>query len=198
MALTRAALRELGVTDKEVIDSIMEAHGETVEAAKGKAKDAAEAAMQKTIAELQAKVDAIPEADPDASDWKAKYEAEVAAHKDTIKTKDKTFSEYEATVKAAEANAVKQAKLRKQLVADGANPELLDLIEGKFDLSKIELVDDKIKGWEELSKPVKEQYASVFGTAHTEGAGVAKAPPSEASKAQAHKDMNAFIRGKIE
>lgn len=187
MALTRTALKERGV-DKETIDFIMEAHGETIESTKEKL----ETASQLKIDKLQAKIDSIPEPTTDGDDWMAKYNAEVAAHKATMdgyKTEKTTNAQNKA--------------LHEALKAAGANEKFISLVIDKVDRSKAVFDGDIEKGFtvknsDDIVKPVKEQYGDIFGTVQTVGAGVATPPKGEASKPQGHKDMNAFIRGTIE
>ena len=165
MALTRSALREKGVTEKEVLDFIMEQHGDTVEAAKEKAKETAETAAQRVIDALQAKVDSLPADSGDGTDWKAKH--------DTIKGE---FDTYKANVENGRATSAKRTALRAALKAEGANEKLIELLESKFDLAAIELDGEKVKGFAELVKPVKEQFAEVFGKVETVGIGAATPP----------------------
>ena len=75
MAFTRKMLKAMGIED-EKIDQIIDAHSETVDALKADRdtykEDAAKlAAVQKELDELKAKGD---------DGYKAKYEAEKAAH----------------------------------------------------------------------------------------------------------------------
>lgn len=181
MSLTRTALKERGV-DKETIDFIMDAHGETIESTKEKL----EAAAQKKIDALQAKVDSLP-ADNEKNDWKDKY--------DTLKGE---FDTYKTNVETEKVTAAKQSALQTALKAEGANEKLIPLLIKSIDDSKLEIDGDKIKDWDNIVKPVKEQFAEVFGTVTTQGAGIAKPPKTEQAKPAEHKDMNAFIRGVAE
>lgn len=122
--------------------------------------------------------------------FKAKYEAEQAAHEETKNayTAEKTIS-------------VKRSALHKQLASDGCNPKLLKLLEKEFDLAKLEIDGEgdaaKIKSWDTLSKSVKEQYSDVFGKVETTGANVADPPVGKDTKPATNKDMNSFIRGTL-
>ena len=72
------------------------------------------------------------------------------------------------TAKEAESAAItKKFAVREALKnAECKHPELF---EGRFDLSKIEMDGDKIKGFDDLVKPIKEQYADQFGTVKVAG-----------------------------
>lgn len=166
MALTRAALRELGITEKEQLDAIMEAHGAGIEAAKEKAKELAEAAAQKTIDALQAKVDSLPAAD--GEDWKAKYDAEVIAH-----TATKTGYE------TKEITAAKTAKLEKLLTDKyGANPKYAAKMAREFKLDDLKDDGDGFKDFDKALEPVKAEWPDMFGTTNTEGFKPATPPAS--------------------
>lgn len=124
--------------------------------------------------------------------------SEAELYKNKLADKETEFSTFKQAVETEKTIAAKRDILHKQLNAEGANPKLIKLLEKEFDFNKIEVDGDKVKNWETLVKPVKEQYAEVFGTVETVGAGVTNPPGGEATKSTGHKDMNAFIRGTIE
>lgn len=72
------------------------------------------------------------------------------------------------TAKEAESAAItKKFAVREALKnAECKHPELF---EGRFDLAKIEMDGDKIKGFDDLLKPIKEQYVDQFGTVKVAG-----------------------------
>lgn len=183
MALTRSALRERGITEKEVLDYIMEEHGNTVEAAKEKAEETTKTALQKTIDGLQRQIDDTPKADPDGKDWKSEHDALQKKYDIDIAAKDEEFSIYKSSVETEKSENIKRVSLRKQLEADGANPKLTTLLEREFDLEKIEISDGKIKDWDALSKTVKETYADMFGTVKVKGVTTTNPPAGADGKA---------------
>jgi hypothetical protein len=66
------------------------------------------------------------------------------------------------------ANLTKRYALRDALRDSQA--KYVDLLEQKFDISKVELDESgKVKGWEDLIKPVKEGYKDLFGEVKREG-----------------------------
>lgn len=185
MALTRRFLVDLGI-EKDLIQGILDEHGNTMELVKEKAKEDAEKQSEKLndkIAALQEKIDNAPEPPaPDGVDWKQKYDDEVAAHSETKKTMKKTYDDYVAGVETEKATTAKREAIRKHLAADGANQKLIGLLEKEFDLMAVELDGDKVKGWDELSKSVKENYADVFGKTTVEGADVPNPPGGGGAK----------------
>lgn len=187
MALTRAALREMGVTEKEIIDAIMTAHGDTIESTKEKLETAA----QKKIDALQAKVDSLPD-----------NSGNEKLQSDYEKLKSE-FDTYKTDVKNKEMTAAQNKALHEALKAAGANEKFISLVIDKVDRSKAVFDGDIEKGFtvknsDDIVKPVKEQYGDIFGTVTTQGAGIATPPKTDATKPAGHKDMNAFIRGVVE
>lgn len=186
MALTRAALREMGVTEKEILDAVMEAHGNSIESIKAKYSADLEAQKEKAdkaLAELQTKLDAVPNAEPDGKDWKSEYDTLQTKYDADIAAKTTEFAEYKAGIEEKDIKTKKQEAIKTHLEADGANPKLVRLLMGEFDLSKVNVEDGKVKDWEEASKAVKTNYADVFGEVTTKGAAVATPPPATGAKA---------------
>ena len=102
----------------------------------------------------------------------AKETAETA-----IKTLQGEFDTYKTTIENKEAVAAKKSALLDQLKADGADAKMADLLSSKFDIDKMELEDGKVKGWDELSKGVKAEYAEVFSVADGNPLNVGNPPP---------------------
>ena len=169
--MTRKFLQGLGV-EGDAVDKIMDANGADIEREKA-VSDSLRDEMKLLKSEASEAKKALKEAEDiattEGASLKAKLDAEEAAHAETKKAmKDAVAAEkeaHEATKSGYEsekAKAEKHSALLKQLSADGADPKLINLIEKEFDLEKIELDEGKIKDWESLSKPIKEQYAEVF------------------------------------
>lgn len=74
-----------------------------------------------------------------------------------------------------ENSKTEAAKLEKKYVLRDALRDAqvktgyIDLLENKFELDKIEITDGKIKNFDELLKPVKENYKELFGEEKIEG-----------------------------
>lgn len=172
--MKRAFLTDLGITDSDVIKKIIDFHQGVVQDLKDDLSTANTTlktaqndlkTANKTIEDLKSK----PDDSNGGEDYKQKYNDEVSAHNTTKTTLKKELDDYKNAVETEKTTATKQAALRKQLQADGANPKMIDLLELKFDLTKVELDGEKVKDWENLSKPVKEQYADVFGKVEDKG-----------------------------
>lgn len=166
MALTRKALKAMGLTEEQV-DSIIEAHTETVDGLKEQIRaykaDAEKLpGVQKQLDELKA---------GDGEDWKGKYEAEKAAH-------GKTKSEY-----AAKETAATQERLyRAQLTAVGITGKRADQIVKMTDMSAFEIVDGAYKDAAAVEKQIREDYSEFVPTTTTKGADVATPPKNSGNR----------------
>ena len=107
------------------------------------------------------------------------YKKKLETAKETILAREAELTQYKVSVEAEQIKAKKVALLHAHLTKAGANPRLLDLLDSKFDVDALELSGESIKDLDTLVKPVKEQYAELFGTVHTKGADVATPPMQE-------------------
>jgi len=185
MALTRSALRERGITEKEILDFVMEEHGNAIEATKEKAKESADRTaegLQATIDTLQEQVDAAPKADPDGKDYKAELETLQAKYTTDIAAKDTELAEYKSGVEAKATTAAIMSDIEARLLKDGAKPSLVKLLLKEVDSSKADYKDGTVANYDDLTKTLKEGYADVFGTTQTKGADVADPPAGESKE----------------
>ena len=191
MALTRKFLIDIGI-EKEQQQSILDEHGNTVELQKEKHAEAV-TTLKTEISGLKEQLAKVPE--PDGEDWKAKageLEEQIktlkADHKVELEAKGKELTDFQD--KLATENKAKSARdaLYRHLKTDGAydDEDVMTALAGKFDLAAVELEGDAgketIKGWDELSKPVKEASSRWFGKEEVKGAKVATPPASGGSK----------------
>jgi hypothetical protein len=105
---------------------------------------------------------------------------------DQIKTNlqktEEEFTKFKTDTEAEKTTGTKRNALKSHLETAGANPKLIALLEREFDLEKIALEGDKIKDWDTLIKPVKENYGEIFGTIESKGAAVSTPPKSSNSE----------------
>jgi hypothetical protein len=122
-------MKNLGLTDEQV-DTIIEAHTETVDALK-KERDGYKADAEK-LPDVQKELDGLKA----GGDYKAKYEKE---HKD--------FEDYKASVTAKETRAAKEAAVRAYLTSKNITGGNLDIaIRGMgAEIDAAELDGEKIK-----------------------------------------------------
>ena len=163
MAFTRKMLKAMGIED-EKIDQIIDAHSETVDALKADRdaykEDAAKlAAVQKELDELKAKGD---------DGYKAKYEAEKAAH-DALKA-DIAAKETKKAKTEAYRELLKGANIDEKRIATILRAEAPTI-------DRIELdADGKIKNAEQYTASIKSDWADFIVTQSAKGTNTATPP----------------------
>ena len=163
MAFTRKMLKAMGIED-EKIDQIIDAHSETVDALKADRdaykEDASKlAAVQKELDELKAKGD---------DGYKAKYEAEKAAH-DALKA-DIAAKETKKAKTGAYRELLKGANIDEKRIATILRAEAPTI-------DKIELdADGKIKNAEQYTESIKSDWADFVVTQSAKGTNTATPP----------------------
>ena len=156
-------LKAMGIED-EKIDQIIDAHSETVDALKADRdaykEDAAKlAAVQKELDELKAKGD---------DGYKAKYEAEKAAH-DALK----------ADIAAKETKKAKTDAYRELLKASGIDEKRIEVVlrASAPTIDGIELdADGKIKDIDKYSADIKTEWGDFVVTQSTKGTNTTNPP----------------------
>jgi len=165
--MTRKFLQGLGL-ETDVIDKIMQANGDDIEREKavsdGLKSDAAK--LSEEITALNGKIKELEAAGGDKDGYKAKYEAEVTAHK---ATKDGYAAEKDAAV----IDGLVSAALKDAGMNAAAIPKALKL----YDRAIAERDDaGKLKNTEKLLEYFKGEWGEFFGTVETKGAGVGTPP----------------------
>lgn len=167
MAVTRKFLLGMGLTDGQV-DSIIEAHSETVtglkeEISKYKADAEKLPAVQKELEELKAAGD---------GGWKEKH--------DKLKAE---FDKFKEDVGKEKTHAAKETAYRALLKEIGVAEGRIDTIIKVSDLDAVEL-DDKgaIKDSKELGKSLAKEWADFIQTTNTSGANTSKPPAGSGTK----------------
>lgn len=154
MALTRKWLKTMGLTDEQV-DSIIEAHTETVEGLKEQAKQYEQDA--KRLPSVQKELDDLKAADNGG--YEEKYNAEK-----------KAFADYKADVEKEKANGLKRGALDALLHKAGVKRESFrkQILKG-YDLDALEMDGDAIKDADKLEATLKTDYADFLSTDDTKG-----------------------------
>ncbi len=167
MALTRKALKAMGLTDEQV-DSVIEMHSETTDALKAQ-RDSYKADADK-LAEAQEELKTIK-----ADGYKEKYEKE---HSD--------FEAYKAGMTAKEARAAKTAAVRKYFEDAGISGKSLEIaMRGAgAEIEAAELDGEKLKDTAALEALVKGDFAGLVGTERTKGADVDHPPRNNPSEGE--------------
>ena len=172
MALTRRALKAMGIED-EKIDEIITMHTETVDGLKAdvaKYKADAETLPEKAQNDLEAgKKDS----------WKVKYEA--------VKEE---FEGYKSEQTKKETRAAKEKAYRELLKQAGVSEKRLDTVLRVSDVDGVEL-DDKgaVKGSDKLVEGIKSEWADFITTTSTKGADTANPPANRGGNAMTRDEI---------
>ena len=97
-----------------------------------------------TIADLEAKAG--------ADEYKAKYEQAI-----------EEFNNYKLDIENQKIREFKGTTLLNALKSEGFNEKIINLLSKNFDFDKIEIEEGKIKGWEDMVKHYREEYADFIG-----------------------------------
>ena len=128
--------------------------------------------------QYQKKVSAIDELNETIADLEAKATSN-GAQEELDKLKQE-FETYKNNIETEKTNAVKSSTVREQLKAEGFEESIIELLEGKIDINSIEIVENKIKGWEDMVKPMKEKYGKFILT-ETQTGNPPATPPTNVS-----------------
>ena len=112
------------------------------------------------------KVNQIDDLQNQINDFEARQDD---GYKSKFETLQGEFDTFKANIESEKTNATKSDLLKSQLKEDGANEKIINLLMKEFDLSALEIEENKIKGWEDLSKGVKESYADFFAKEESHG-----------------------------
>ena len=174
MALTRKLLKGMGLTEEQV-DTIIEAHTETVDGLKtdiNKYKGDAEKlpAVQKELDDLKAAGD---------GGYKEKYEKE-----------HKAFEDFKQAQTAKETRQAKEHAYREFLKTVGVSEKRIPAIMKVTDLDSIEMDGDKFKDADKLTETVKTEWADFIETINTNGANTNTPPANNPNNGEDPSNMS--------
>ena len=156
MALTRKFLKAMGLTDEQV-DSVIEAHTETVNGLTKYKTDAEKLpGVQKELDDLKAAGD---------GGYKKKYEDE-----------HKAFEDYKAEQTTKESRKTKETAYRALLKAAGMAEKYIDRVIKVTDIDALEMDGGKIKDEAPQTETIKKEWAEFISTTTTTGAATATPP----------------------
>lgn len=165
MALTRKLLEGMGIDDKQV-ESIIEAHVETVNGLKADRDKYKEQASK--VADLQKQLEEAKTANANGSDWEKKYNDE-----------HKAFEDYKTQIDNEKAQAEKAQAYRSMLMTAGIDPKRIDTIMKVTDLTDIEYEDGKFKDGDKLKEDAKSEWADFVIKRSTQGSNPATPPKND-------------------
>lgn len=166
MALTRAFLKSMTLTDEQV-SAIIEEHSATVTGLKGEITKYKEDAEK--VPGLQKKLE-----DYEKDDWKGKYEKEHAG-----------FENYKSEQDKKASYSAKEAAYKKMLEESGVSSKVINLAlkASKETIDNLKIgADGKFENATEVEKGIKEAYADYITTEKTHGANVSNPPGGEPGK----------------
>lgn len=175
MALTRKALKAMGIED-EKIDQIIEMHTETIDALKKERDDLREKAGQYDT--VKKELDGLK----NGKDWKAEH--------DTLK---KEFDDYKKTVTEKEIAAAKTKAGRAYFESKGIKGGNLEIAMrgAKDEISALELDGDKIKDTKALDALISGDYKGLIVSESTKGADPVNPPANGGSVLKTREEIYA-------
>lgn len=162
MALTRRALKAMGIED-EKIDEIITMHTDTVDGLKA------------DVAKYKADAEQLPKVQRELDTLKAAGDGGYQEKYEKVK---KDFDDYKAEVSTKETKAAKEKAVRAYYESKGITGKSLDIaIRGSgAEIDALELDGDKIKDTSALDELVKETFSGLVSTTETRGAQTSNPP----------------------
>lgn len=164
MALTRAFLKSLGITEAEVIDSIIGEHVNVKNEIQARLSDA-----EKKSDELQAKYD------KEVKELEALKTAENPLQSKLEKA-EKDLADYKAEVESKETSNQKITAYKELLKASGIDEKRFNAIIKVTDLSGFDVKDGKFDKADDITKNINETWGDFKVSTQTQGANV-ETPP---------------------
>lgn len=164
MALSRKFLKAIGLTDEQV-ESVVEAHTETISGIKSELNAAREKA--ESYDEVKKELDDLKNGRAENDDYKTKYENE-----------HKAFEDYKSEISAGKLKTAKENAVKSYFEKNGITGDRLKIAMrgiGK-ELDEVELDGEAIKDTANLDALIKGDYAGLVGTNSTVGVNTAEPP----------------------
>ena len=183
MALTRKLLKGMGLTDEQV-DTIIEAHTDTVDGLKEQVKTYKEAAeklpnVQKELDDLKAAGD---------GGFKEKFEKE---HSD--------FENFKKTIQEKETKAAKESAAKAFFESKGITGNSLEIAMrgSSAEIAALDLDGEKIKDSSALDALVNGTFKALVSTTTTKGANIPNPPITTPNKAYSADDIRKMSPAEI-
>ena len=168
MALTRKALKAMGLSDEQV-DSVIEMHTETVDALK-ESRDTYKTDADK-LPELQAELDKLKA--KVGEDGKNPFEVKYNALKEE-------FDQYKNEITGKETARAKEEAYKELLKSAGVSEKRISAVLKVTDLKSLKLdAEGKLENAEDLTNAIKTEWADFIATERKEGVDVPTPPEKE-------------------
>jgi hypothetical protein len=161
MALTRKLLKGMGLTEEQV-DTIIEAHSETVDG------------LKEDINKYKGDAQKLPDVQKELDDLKA---AGDGGYKKKYEDEHKAFEDFKQAQTAKETKQAKEKAYTEFLKSVGVSEKRIPSIIKVTDLNTVELEGDKVKDADKLTESVKTEWADFIETSNTNGANT-NTPPA--------------------
>lgn len=161
MALTRKLLKGMGLSD-EVIDTIIEAHAETVDG------------LKEDINKYKGNAEKLPAVQKELDDLKA---AGDGGYKEKYENEKKAFEDFKKAQTEKETHQAKVTAYTAFLKSVGVSEKRIPSIIKVTDLNAVELEGDTVKDADKLTETVKTEWADFIETSNTAGANT-NTPPA--------------------
>jgi hypothetical protein len=161
LALTRKLLKGMGLTEEQV-DTIIEAHTDTVEG------------LKTDLAKYEADAKKLPTVQKELDDLKA---AGDGGYKEKYEKEHSDFEKYKADQAAKETRVAKVNAYAAFLKSIGISEKRIDSIIKVTDLNSFDLEGDKVKDADnKLAEAAKAEWADFIETSNTSGANTSTPP----------------------
>ena len=180
MALTRKLLKGMGLSEEQ-IDSIIDAHTDTVDG------------LKEDIKKYKAEAEKLPGVQRELDDLKA---AGDGGYKEKYEKEHSDFEKYKADQTAKETRQAKETAYRELLKAAGVSEKRIPAILKVTDLNAIEMDGDKIKDADKHTQTVKTEWADFVESSNTTGANTTT-PPANNQTPAAPKSIAEALRAKM-
>ena len=168
MALTRKALKAMGLSDEQV-DSVIEMHTETVDALK-ESRDTYKTDAEK-LPELQAELDKLKA--KVGEDGKNPFEVKYNALREE-------FDQYKNEITGKETARAKEEAYKELLKSAGVSEKRISAVLKVTDLKGLKLdAEGKLENAEDLTNSIKTEWSDFIATEKKEGAEVPTPPEKE-------------------
>jgi hypothetical protein len=174
MALTRKLLKGMGLTEEQV-DTIIEAHSETVDG------------LKSDINKYKGDAEKLPNVQKELDDLKA---AGDGGYKEKYEKEHKAFEDFKTAQTAKEARQAKENAYREFLKTVGVSEKRIPAIMKVTDLDGIEMDGDKFKDVDKLTESVKTEWADFIETSNTNGANTNTPPTNNPTNGEDPSNMS--------
>ena len=183
MALTRKLLKGMGLTDEQV-DTIIEAHTDTVDGLKEQVKT------------YKADAEKLPNVQKELDDLKA---AGDGGFKEKFEKEHSDFENFKKTIQEKETKAAKESAAKAFFESKGITGNSLEIAMrgSSAEIAALELDGEKIKDSSALDALVNGTFKALVSTTTTKGANISNPPVTTSNKAYSADDIRKMSPAEI-